>query len=53
MVTHRAATIQRADAVIVLSGGRIVQRGRHADLIARDGEYARIYGRMEAKAVLG
>ena len=52
MVTHRAATIQRADAVLVLSGGRIVQRGSHAELIAQEGEYARIYGRMEAKAVL-
>ncbi|MFT5679829.1 MAG: ATP-binding cassette subfamily B multidrug efflux pump [Myxococcota bacterium] len=52
MVTHRAATIQRADAVVVLDGGRIVQRGSHESLLAEGGEYARIYGRLEAAAVL-
>ena len=52
MVTHRAATIQRADVVVVLSGGRIVQRGRHESLLAEGGEYGRIYGRLEAAAVL-
>jgi len=53
MVTHRAATIQRADAVIVLAGGRIVQRGSHESLMAEGGEYARIYGRLQAAAALG
>ena len=52
MVTHRAATIQRADAVVVLSGGRIVQRGQHDSLLEEGGEYARIYGRMRDSAAL-
>ncbi|MDG1484282.1 MAG: ABC transporter ATP-binding protein [Myxococcota bacterium] len=53
MVTHRAATIQRADAVVVLAGGRIVQRGSHDSLMAEGGEYGRIYGRLQAAAALG
>ena len=51
-VTHRVATIQRADAVVVMAGGRIVQRGQHAELLAAGGEYARIYGRIQAAEVL-
>ena len=46
MVTHRAATIQRADQIVVLDQGRVVQRGQHADLLREGGEYARIYGRL-------
>jgi len=48
VVTHRPATIQRADRVLVLEGGRVVQEGRHADLAAADGPYRRIYGRYRA-----
>jgi len=48
MVTHRVATIQRADEIVVLDGGRVVQRGRHAALIDEGGAYARVYGRLEA-----
>jgi ATP-binding cassette subfamily B multidrug efflux pump len=52
MVTHRASTIQRADAVVVLHGGRIVQRGDHRSLLAQGGEYQRIYGQLEAAEAL-
>jgi ATP-binding cassette, subfamily B, multidrug efflux pump len=48
--THRVATIQQADEVIVLEGCAIAQRGTHADLLATDGPYRRIYGRYEAEA---
>ncbi|MFT4628076.1 MAG: ABC-type multidrug transport system fused ATPase/permease subunit [Myxococcota bacterium] len=48
VVTHRRATLERADQVVVLEGGAVVQRGRHADLIASEGSYRRIYGRYQA-----
>jgi len=49
VVTHRVATLRRADEVVVLEGGRVQQRGRHDDLIATEGPYRRLYGRYEAR----
>ncbi len=48
LVTHRVGTLSTADRVVVLEGGRVVQQGRHADLIARDGVYRQLYGRLRA-----
>ena len=53
VVTHRSATIQRADRVLVLEGGRVIQTGCHDDLIERDGAYQRIYGRIRATDRVG
>lgn len=52
VVTHRIATIQRADRVLVLEEGRVVQEGRHHELAATDGSYRRIYGRYRAAEVV-
>jgi ATP-binding cassette subfamily B multidrug efflux pump len=49
VVTHRGATLQAADEILVLDGGAIVQRGGHGELIEQEGAYRRIYGRFEAE----
>lgn len=43
IVAQRLATVHSADLIVVLDGGRIVQRGTHQQLLAQDGLYRRIY----------
>jgi putative ABC transport system ATP-binding protein len=42
-IAHRLSTAERADLVVVVDAGAIVEQGSHADLVAADGVYARLY----------
>jgi ABC-type multidrug transport system fused ATPase/permease subunit len=46
VIAHRLSTIRRADAILVLEDGRIIERGRHDDLLSRGGRYADLYNRQ-------
>jgi ATP-binding cassette subfamily B protein len=43
VIAHRLTTVQRADQILVLDGGRLVQQGIHADLIGQSGLYRRFW----------
>jgi ATP-binding cassette subfamily B protein len=54
-IAHRLSTILAADQILMMSGGRIAERGTHAELLRQNGAYARLYheqfqdGRVEAE----
>jgi ABC-type multidrug transport system fused ATPase/permease subunit len=42
VIAHRLSTVRHADQILVMEGGRIVERGDHASLLAANGLYARL-----------
>jgi ATP-binding cassette subfamily B protein len=49
LISHRLAALRDADVIVVLAGGRIVERGTHQELLRADAEYARLF-RLQASS---
>jgi ATP-binding cassette subfamily B protein len=52
IITHRLAAIREAELIVVMDQGRIVETGRHADLVGRGGLYARLWAHQQLAAEL-
>ncbi|ADG05283.1 ABC transporter related protein [Kyrpidia tusciae DSM 2912] len=53
VIAHRLSTILRADQIVVIDGGRVVEKGTHRELLARGGLYARLYAEQFADQEVG
>lgn len=52
VIAHRLSTIVEADEILVVDGGRIVERGRHSELVVAGGTYADLYETQFSRATL-
>ena len=43
VIAHRLSTVRRADNIVVMEAGRVIEQGTHKDLLARGGQYQRLY----------
>jgi len=50
VIAHRLSTILHADQILVIEEGRIVERGAHAELLARGGAYSKLYEAQRRQA---
>ena len=50
VIAHRLSTVMNADEILVMDQGRIVERGRHADLLARGGQYAQMWALQQQES---
>ncbi len=51
VIAHRLSTIRDADLILVMESGAIVEQGTHAELLAADGAYAKLYNSQFAAAI--
>ncbi len=50
IIAHRLSTITSADQILVIDGGRVIEHGRHSELVSRDGLYRRFWeSRQQAR----
>ena len=42
VIAHRLSTIQHADTIVVMQDGKIIEQGKHAELISRNGTYKKL-----------
>ena len=49
LVSHRVSTVKSADLILVIDGGKVVERGQHQDLVQAKGLYAELNRRQQSE----